>query len=174
MAMIPFMWRWPQKKAVALISAHTDGMMVARTFTHLNVAYTTGSTNRGGVRAFRHLLHILNRQDTVVIIPDGPRGPAKKMSMGAIHLAKHSQAPIVPLAYAISRYKTLKSWDRFQVPLPFSKGVFIYGKPLYIVNELKNQEPQENLETYRLDIETALNLLQDEADAFIAKNKIGK
>lgn len=171
MAMIPFMWRWPQKKAVALISGHADGMMVAQTFKRLNVDYTTGSTNRGGARAFLHLLKVLERQDVVVIIPDGPRGPAKKLTEGIIRLAEHSQAPIVPLAYAISRHITFNSWDKFQFPLPFSKGVFIYGEPISTYRGEQNADDLEKRETYRLAVEQALCLLQDEADQRLKINR---
>ena len=164
MAMIPFMWRWPHKKIVALISGHSDGMMVARTFERLNVDYVTGSTNRGGVRAFKTLMGVLERQDVVAIIPDGPRGPAKKLSGGIIHLAKHSGQPIIPLAYAVSRFITFKSWDRFQFPLPFSRGVFIYGDIISVPSECGLEE----MEIYRLKVEQALTALEAEADRILS------
>jgi lysophospholipid acyltransferase (LPLAT)-like uncharacterized protein len=169
MSMIPFMWRWPAKKIVALISAHSDGMMVARTFKRLNIDYVSGSTNRGGVRAFKSLIDVLDRQDVVGIIPDGPRGPAKKLSDGIILLAKHSGQPIVPLAYASSRFVTFNSWDRFQLPLPFSKGVFIYGEPVFIPQECGVEE----IEAYRLQVEQAITKLELEADQYIM-TKSGK
>lgn len=163
MAMIPFMWRWPHKKIVALISAHSDGMMVARTFKRLNVDYVSGSTNRGGVRAFKALMDVLNRRDVVAIIPDGPRGPARKLSEGIILLAKHSGQPIVPIAYASSRFITFNSWDRFQLPLPFSRGVFIYGDPIFV----PQNGSVEEMETHRLQVEQAITTLEQEADQHI-------
>lgn len=167
MSLIPFMWRWPHKKIVAIISAHSDGMMVARTFKHLNIDHVSGSTNKGGVRAFITLKEVLDRQDVVGIIPDGPRGPARKLSEGIIFLAKHSGQPIVPLAYASSRYKTFNSWDKFQLPLPFSKGVFIYGDPIFIPQDIKG----DDMEKYRLLVENALTAVEHQADHFITREK---
>lgn len=160
MAMIPFMKRWPHKNIVALISAHSDGMMVARTFKRLHIDYISGSTNKGGVRAFKTLIDVLDRQDIVGIIPDGPRGPSRKLSEGVILLAKHSGQPIVPLAYACTRFITFNSWDRFQLPLPFSKGVFIYGDPIFIPEESSIEE----IESYRLQVEQATTRLEQQAD----------
>lgn len=169
MAMIPFMWHWPQKKIVALISGHRDGMTVAKTFKHLNIDYTSGSSNQGGAKAFRNLLEVLQRKDIVGIIPDGPRGPAKVLSEGIIHLAKHSQAPIMPLAYAISRYITFNSWDRFQLPLPFSRGVFIYGDPIYIPADIQEMSSVNDVDSYRLQVEQAITALQDKSDRLLEK-----
>jgi lysophospholipid acyltransferase (LPLAT)-like uncharacterized protein len=160
MAMTPFMWRWPHKKLVALISEHPDGMLVARTFKRLSVDYVNGSTNKGGVRAFKTLMEVLARRDVVGIIPDGPRGPARKLSDGVVFLAKHSGQPIIPLAYATTRFITFKSWDRFRLPLPFSKGVFIYGKPIHIPQDIR----QEEMERFRLQVEDAITTLENEAD----------
>lgn len=165
MAMIPFMWKWPEKKIVALISAHSDGIIVAKTFKYLQIDSITGSTNKGGAVAFRGMMEVLRRQNIVGIIPDGPRGPAQKLSEGIILLAKRSKAPILPLTYATSRYITLNSWDRFRLPLPFSKGVFIYGNPIYVLDE--SGKETYNMESHRLDVERQITLLQEQADAIL-------
>lgn len=165
MAMIPFMWKSPHKKIVALISAHSDGVMVAKTFKHLGIDNLPGSTNKGGATAFRGMMRALQRQDIIGIIPDGPRGPSQVLSEGIIQLAKHSKAPILPLTYATTRFITLNSWDRFRIPLPFSKGVFLYGNPIYILDESGNET--YNIESHRLKVERQITLLQNQADALL-------
>lgn len=165
MAMIPFMWESSHKKVVALISAHSDGVIVAKTFKHLNIDNLPGSTNKGGATAFRGMMRALQRQDIIGIIPDGPRGPSQVLSEGIIQLAKHSKAPILPLSYATSRFIQLKSWDRFRIPLPFSKGVFIYGAPIYILDESDNES--YNIESHRLEVENQLTVLQNKADELL-------
>lgn len=167
MAMIPFMWRWAyKKKIVAMISGHSDGVMVAKTFKRLNIDSVSGSTNRDGVKAFRGLLDALARQDATAIIPDGPRGPARKATEGIIQLAKHSGAPIIPLAYATSRYHQFNSWDKFRLPLPFSRGVMIYGDPIY-VHIIQKSDEKETIEAYRQQVEAAISATQDKADQML-------
>lgn len=166
MALTPFTWRWTHKKVVALISGHSDGMMIARIFKRLRIDSISGSTNRGGVKAFRGLLDALERKDVVAIIPDGPRGPARQLSEGIIQLAKHSGAPIMPLACATTRYRQFKSWDKFRLPLPFSRGVLIYGTPIYLDMNGK-QDEKEFIEAQRQRVEQAISMTQDEADRII-------
>ncbi|WP_010298927.1 lysophospholipid acyltransferase family protein [Candidatus Odyssella thessalonicensis] len=163
MALIPFMNHWPHKRIVALISAHDDGMMVARTFKRLKIDYINGSTNKGGARAFLSLLQVLKDKNIAGIIPDGPRGPAKKLSPGIIQLSRHSQAPIMPLAFATSRFIEFKSWDKFRLPLPFSRGIFIYGDPILP----REGEDSAQMEAWRLAVEEAISTLQDKADLLI-------
>ncbi len=163
MAMIPFMNHWHHKRIVALISSHGDGMMVARTFKRLKIDYTNGSTNRGGARAFLALINVLKDNDIVGIIPDGPRGPAKQLAVGIIHLSRHSQAPIMPMAFATSRFITFNSWDKFQLPLPFSKGIFIFGEPIPALDTTNS----DDIEAWRLSVQTAVSALQDQADSLL-------
>jgi lysophospholipid acyltransferase (LPLAT)-like uncharacterized protein len=165
MALIPFMHRWPHKRVVALISAHRDGMVVARTFKRLKIDYTNGATNRGGTRALVDLIRVLKNKDIVGIIPDGPRGPARQLAPGIIHLSRHAQAPILPLAFATSRYITFNSWDKFRLPLPFSRGVFLYGDLIYPLDTTD----AGLLETWRLNVENAISQLQDQADLLVKK-----
>lgn len=165
MALIPFMQRWPHKRVVALISAHRDGMVVARTFKRLKIDYTNGATNRGGTRAFISLVNVLKNKDIVGIIPDGPRGPARQLAPGIIHLSRHAQVPILPLAFATSRYTTFNSWDKFRLPLPFSRGVFLYGDLIYPLDTTDT----DLLEAWRLNVENAVSQLQDQADLLVKK-----
>ena len=49
------------------------------------------------------------------------------------------------------------------VPYPFSHGVFAYGRPLWVSREADDAA----LEAARLELETALNQLTDQAEAFV-------
>ena len=167
LAMIPFMNFWPHKHILSMVSGHGDGMMVARTFKRLGIDYTTGSTNRGGARAFLALLEALRSNNIAAIIPDGPRGPARELNVGVIQLSRHGQAPIMPLAYATSRFIQFKSWDKFKLPLPFSKGVFIYGDPIQPQTTSDDME----IENWRKLVQTTISHLQDQADSFFNKEE---
>ena len=167
LAMIPFMNFWPHKRILSMVSGHGDGMMVARTFKRLGIDYTTGSTNRGGARAFLALLEALRSNEIAAIIPDGPRGPARELNIGIIQLSRHGQAPIMPMAYATSRFIQFKSWDKFKLPLPFSKGIFIYGDPVPFQPTTNDNE----IESWRKLVQTTISQVQDQADSFFNKEK---
>ena len=155
--MIPFMWYWPQKKIVALISSSPIGTILTKAFKRLNIEAVGGSSNRNPIASYRELLTVLKAGNVIGIIPDGPRGPAFQAKMGFIHLARKSGAGIIPLTFAISRFKTLNTWDKTQIPLPFSTGVFIYGDPIVIPTDGED-------ESYRLQLEKSLTDLQNSAD----------
>ena len=89
----------------------------------------------------------------VSFTPDGPRGPRYHMSKGPIHLASMHQVPIVPVTVNASRYWECKSWDRFQIPKPFSTLTVVLGEPISIPADLD----AEGLEKYRKIVEDTLN-----------------
>ena len=56
--------------------------------------------------------------------------------------------------------KLFRSWDRFEVPLPFSRACFLWGEPISVPADADRAQ----CEAKRVDVETALNQLGDEAD----------
>lgn len=139
-----------------LISQHRDGVLIARTVESFGFHTIAGSTTRGGAAAFRAILKVLKGGGSVGITPDGPRGPRQRASAGTIDIARLSGAVIMPLAYS-ARGRLLKSWDRFLLPLPFSRGVFLWGEPMEIARD-------SDTETCRIELESRLNALMAEAD----------
>ena len=157
--MIPMAWQRLAPMHM-LISAHRDGRIIADSVTYFGVNSIPGSTRRGGLAALRTMLKRLDEGDCVGITPDGPRGPAMRASSGIVNLARLARAPIVPIVFATSRRRVLRSWDRFHLALPFGRGVFLWGEPIEIEPEL--DEPA--LEHTRLLVETRMNELAGEAD----------
>ncbi len=92
--------------ASILISQHGDGEMIARMMNPFGFRAIRGSTTRGGIRAFRHLLHAARKGEDLVITPDGPKGPVHKVQLGVMALAKITGWPIVPLTFASSKKKS--------------------------------------------------------------------
>jgi lysophospholipid acyltransferase (LPLAT)-like uncharacterized protein len=113
-----------------LISAHRDGVLISRTVKHFGINTITGSTSKGAAEALRAMVGYLKKGELVGVTPDGPRGPARKAAQGVAAAAFLAQAPAVTQSYSISRAKFLNSWDRLMVPLPFGKGVVIWGDPI--------------------------------------------
>jgi lysophospholipid acyltransferase (LPLAT)-like uncharacterized protein len=159
LAMIPMAWQRLAPMHM-LISAHRDGRIIADAVTYFGVESIPGSTRRGGTTALRLMLKHLAAGACVGITPDGPRGPAACASIGIVNVARLAGAPIVPIVFATSRRRVLDSWDRFHLPLPFGRGVFIWGEPI----EIEPGLDPAGLENARLLVETRMNEMAVEAD----------
>jgi lysophospholipid acyltransferase (LPLAT)-like uncharacterized protein len=157
--MIPMAWQRLAPMHM-LISAHRDGRIIADAVTYFGVQSIPGSTRRGGSAALRRMLKRLEAGDCVGITPDGPRGPAMVASGGIVNLARLAGAPIIPIVCATSRRKILNSWDRFNLALPFGRGVFVWGEPIEIASDLD----AAGIEQARRLVETRMNEMAQEAD----------
>jgi lysophospholipid acyltransferase (LPLAT)-like uncharacterized protein len=116
----------------ALISASHDGGLLARTLRYFGVEAVRGSTSRRGPQALLELTSWAERNYHIAITPDGPRGPCYRIHEGIIALAQVSGLPIVPFGARIRGKVRLKSWDRFQIPLPFARCEVRVGEPLTV------------------------------------------
>jgi lysophospholipid acyltransferase (LPLAT)-like uncharacterized protein len=157
--MIPMAWQRLAPMHM-LISAHRDGRIIADAVTYFGVHSIPGSTRRGGLAALRTMLKRLGEGECVGITPDGPRGPPTRASGGIVNVARLAQVPIVPIVFATSRRRVLRSWDRFHLALPFGRGAFLWGEPIEINGDLD----EAGLEHARLLVETRMNALAAEAD----------
>ena len=110
---------------LALTSQHGDGEMAGRAMRHLGWEVTPGSTTRGGVSAVLRLLR--DDQRHLIVVPDGPRGPRRRLSQGAIYLASKLGLPLVCTGYGYDLPWRLRSWDRFAIPRPFSRACAMIG-----------------------------------------------
>jgi hypothetical protein len=114
-----------------LISVSKDGELIARTMEYFGQGAVRGSSHRGGREAFRSLVEISAQPWDIAITPDGPRGPRHQIKDGVVQLARISGRAVIPMAFFASHGHRFASWDRFLFPLPFSRGVYVYGPPLY-------------------------------------------
>jgi lysophospholipid acyltransferase (LPLAT)-like uncharacterized protein len=114
-----------------------------------------GSTSRRGPQALRELTTWGRKGYDLAITPDGPRGPVYVIQDGIIALAQLSGMPIIPVSYHLSWKIRVRSWDRFQIPLPFSRCEMIYEKPIRVPRETTATDR----ENYRLQLENALKAI---------------
>jgi lysophospholipid acyltransferase (LPLAT)-like uncharacterized protein len=115
-----------------LISPSVDGELGAMMVRRFGGAVIRGSSTHTGARALRDYYQALVRDNvSPVITPDGPRGPRFKFKPGALLLAQMSGRPILPMSYAASRAWRIK-WDRFVIPMPFSRIAIAIGPPCYV------------------------------------------
>lgn len=149
-----------RRRAAVLISAHRDGRLIARTIRHFGLATIDGSSTRGGEAGLVECARHLTQGGVVAIAPDGPRGPRMRAAAGALKLASVTGAPVFPVSVATSRRRVLPSWDRFLLPLPFGRGLFLVGEAITLPREADGAA----LETARRTLEARLNALSAEAD----------
>ena len=121
-----------------------------------------GSTNRKGFSAFKKMLKANQNGSDIAIATDGPRGPRYQVQIGVIELARRTGRPVIPVTFSASRGKFFKTWDRFFLPCPFSKGVFVWGEPLHV----DPAGDRAHLEERRLLLEKRLNELTERADHY--------
>jgi lysophospholipid acyltransferase (LPLAT)-like uncharacterized protein len=124
----------------AIVSASKDGAVVARVLEHFGVQPVRGSTSRRGPQALLELTTWAEQGYDLAITPDGPRGPRYNVQLGAIALAQLTGLPIIPVSNSIGWKITVNSWDRFQIPLPFSRAVMKFGQPLRVPRETSDDE----------------------------------
>ena len=90
---------------------------------------------------------------------DGPRGPARVAQPGAIWLARATGNPVLPFHLEASSHWTTRSWDRTQIPKPFSTVALVIGEPLDVPAEATD----EQLESGRRELEGRLGTLETRA-----------
>ncbi len=127
--------RAPANGIAALISASHDGGMLARALRYFRIDAVRGSSSRRGPQALLELTTILKQGRHVCITPDGPRGPRYRVAEGVIALAQLSGQPVVPISAHIRGKLVLRSWDAFQIPLPFARCDIQFGQPLMVPRE---------------------------------------
>lgn len=115
-----------------LISSSRDGEYAARLAALFGKSSIRGSTTRGGFDAMKQIMRVLTEGGIVAITPDGPLGPAGQVQPGVVQVARALGTPIVPVAFDTSRKKVFPSWDRFILPLPFSRIAVMFGEPVRI------------------------------------------
>lgn len=155
----PYFFR--KQRIAALVSPSQDGEIIARIAQGWGFRIIRGSGSHSMVRAWIEMKEDLGRGGELIIVPDGPRGPDRKLKAGAVKLAQETGARLVPWTYSASRKKRLKSWDRFLFFYPFSRIVAIYGNPLAVGPGLND----DDFEKERQRVEEALNALDAEAEA---------
>ena len=126
----------PAPRLAGLVSASKDGALLAAIFERFGVQAVRGSSSRRGAQALRELTTWADRGYDLAITPDGPRGPCYVVQDGAIALAQITGRALVPVSHHVNWKINLKSWDRFQIPLPFSRCDISIGKKFQVPREL--------------------------------------
>ena len=168
---------WPQgpdkQDMRALISRSADGEFIALTVQQIGFPAIRGSSkkasdpgkNKHGEQAFRDMIKWVKGGGGIAITPDGPRGPARRVQPGAIWLASATGNPIVPFHIEASRFWTVKSWDRHQVPKPGSTVAVAIGEAV----DVPSRADETAIEFWRATVEARLVGLEERARQMLQK-----
>ena len=145
-----------------LISASVDGTAPAMLVGRIGGHVIRGSSTHTGARALRDYYETIVKQlISPAITPDGPRGPVHEFKPGAVMLSQLTGKPILPISIAASHTWRFRTWDKFELPLPFSRVVIAYGEPVRMPRGLDT----ESLARMQAEMAQKLQELQAEARA---------
>jgi lysophospholipid acyltransferase (LPLAT)-like uncharacterized protein len=114
-----------------------------------------GSSTRGGVGALVEMIRLMKKGLPMGFTIDGPKGPKYAAKTGAVLLAKKTGNPIVPFVVEAEKFWTINSWDKLQIPKPFSKAKVFVGNPVCVAKEVDEAE----IENKRRELQTKLDEL---------------
>ena len=117
---------------VVLTSKSFDGEYIARFLTKFGFGSVRGSSSRGGVRGMVEMIRLIRAGLPMAFTVDGPRGPRYEAKSGPVVLAKKTGNPILSFVVECERFWQVKSWDRLQIPKPFSRARVFYAAPVSV------------------------------------------
>jgi lysophospholipid acyltransferase (LPLAT)-like uncharacterized protein len=143
-------------------SESRDGDIQAGILKRFGFDVVRGSSKRKGDRALLGMVEGLRKGKNIALAVDGPRGPIYEVKQGITYLAGKLNKPIVPVSTSAKRYWILeKIWDKYMLPMPFTRGVIVYGEPI-VVQGIQEEE----LESKRRELTDALNRVMNQADEY--------
>jgi len=156
---LPATYYFRRRGIVVITSDNFDGEWIARIIERFGYRTARGSTTRGGRKAMLQLVRDMEQGKPSGFTLDGPRGPARVAQPGAIWLARATGNPVLPFHLEASSHWTTGSWDRTQIPRPFSTVALAVGEPL----EVPREATEEQMESARQDLERRLAALESKA-----------
>lgn len=149
-------------KFMGLTSYSKDGDVLAKVLDRWGYLVTRGSSSRGGDVALGIMVDYAKHEGSVMVTPDGPRGPAFKFKAGAVVAAQRSERPVLLIGVGIKKKWLLGSWDKFQVPMPFTRVNIICSDPVWVPKSAN----RDQVSALIAQCETHLRALQAEAEKF--------
>lgn len=134
LVMIPFAWqRHGGGRIYVLMGLNRNGELITRIVDRFNMKAIRGGSRSGGKEARDEMARVVlqDAATTLAVTPDGPHGPALVSKMGMAHLSRSSSLPIIWVSAAASWALHLGTWDRMQLPLPFSRVTVRFSAPMF-------------------------------------------
>lgn len=138
---------------IVMSSQSFDSEYTARVIQRFGYGAVRGSSTRGGIRALTRMIRLMKEGLPMGFTLDGPKGPPHVAKSGAILLAKKSGNPIMPFVVEAKSFWCINSWDKLQIPKPFTRGKIIIAEPIYVAEDADNDE----VENKRLELQRKLD-----------------
>jgi lysophospholipid acyltransferase (LPLAT)-like uncharacterized protein len=162
----PATYYWRNRGIVVMTSMNLDGEAIAQCIRRFGYGVARGSSSRGGFRALSQLIRdIQNGYDAGFTI-DGPRGPRYVAKQGPVLLAFKTGAAIFCFHISMKHKIQLKSWDEFQIPIPFTKAIVLKAAPIWVPEDAN----EEQLRSVHEKMQQVLDDLRVRGDAWFGQN----
>jgi len=162
---LPATFYFRRRGIVVITSENFDGEWIARIIERFGYGTARGSSSRGGLKAMLQLVRNMQQGRAAGFTLDGPRGPARVAQPGALWLARTTGNPVLPFHLEASRSWMLRSWDRTQIPKPFSDVALVVGEPI----DVAAHATDEQVEQARDELEARLGALEKRAIAMLRR-----
>lgn len=148
---------------VVITSQSKDGEYIARFIKRLGFGAVRGSSTRGGVGALVEMIRLMRSGLPMAFTVDGPKGPRNVAKTGAVLLAKKTGNPMMPFVVENKNYWTVNSWDRLQIPKPFTRARVMIGEPIFVAAD-------GDVESSRSELQNSLDRLAEAGEAWRLSN----
>jgi lysophospholipid acyltransferase (LPLAT)-like uncharacterized protein len=149
------------QKIGVITSESFDGEYIARVISKFGYTPIRGSSSRGGAKALLYSRRLLEQSLTVAATTDGPKGPVFVAKPGPVLLAQKTGVPIVAFHIAVENSWTLKTWDSFVIPKPFTRALIWMSKRIEIPAEVDSLQ----LDVFHAEVQAAQERVRDLAEA---------
>jgi lysophospholipid acyltransferase (LPLAT)-like uncharacterized protein len=143
------------RRIVVITSQSFDGEYIARFIQRFGYGAIRGSSTRGGVGALVEMIRLMKNGLATSFSIDGPKGPRYVAKSGACLLAKKTGNPMLPFLVEAEKFWEIKSWDKLQIPKPFTRAKFFHAAPIYVSASADDAE----IERKREELQKALDEL---------------
>lgn len=157
----PATYYWRHRGIVVMTSMNRDGEAIAQCIQRFGYGAARGSSSRGGFRALAEMARDIRQGRDCAFTIDGPRGPRYIAKQGPVLLAMKTGAAIFCFHISMKHKIQLKSWDEFQIPLPFTPAVVLKAAPIWVPPDAS----EAHLRDLHQQMQTTLDRLRIEGDS---------
>jgi lysophospholipid acyltransferase (LPLAT)-like uncharacterized protein len=157
----PSTYYWRDRGIVVMTSMNRDGEAIAQCIRRFGYGAARGSSSRGGFRALGAMAREIRQGHDAAFTIDGPRGPRYLAKQGPVLLAMKTGAAIFCFHISMKHKIQLKSWDEFQIPLPFTRAVVLKAAPIWVTPDA----PETQLRDLHQQMQETLDRLRTEGDS---------
>ena len=130
-----------------------DSEYTARVIQRFGYGTIKGSSTRGGIRALTTMIRLMRKGLPMGFTLDGPKGPRYVAKSGACFLAKKTSNPIMPFVFEPKSFWTINSWDKMQIPKPFTRAKLFIAEPIYVEKDADDKEIENKRRELQLKLD---------------------